>query len=152
MFACMYVGVCVYACRYVCVLIIKCDKCRGQGHSFSCARTTPAGSVPAPALPLSSVCSKPSLERTQVTGWMPMAPSLKEYCMRVQLFSHVQLCDPMDYSPPGTSVHRISQARILAWLPFPTPGDIPDPCIEPVFPAMQADSLPLSHVGPCRHV
>ena len=26
------------------------------------------------------------------------------------------LCDPMDYSPPGSSVHRILQARILEWV------------------------------------
>ena len=26
------------------------------------------------------------------------------------------LCDPMDRSPPGSSVHRISQARILEWV------------------------------------
>ena len=26
------------------------------------------------------------------------------------------LCNPMDYSPPGSSVHRISQARILEWV------------------------------------
>ena len=26
------------------------------------------------------------------------------------------LCDPMDYSPPGSSVHGISQARILEWV------------------------------------
>ena len=25
------------------------------------------------------------------------------------------LCDPMDYSPPGFSVHGISQVRILEW-------------------------------------
>ena len=25
-------------------------------------------------------------------------------------------CDPMDYSPPGSSVHEISQARILEWV------------------------------------
>ena len=31
----------------------------------------------------------------------------------VQSLSRVQLCDPMDYSPPGSSVHGISQARIL---------------------------------------
>ena len=31
--------------------------------------------------------------------------------------SHVQLfCDPMDCGPPGSSVHRISQARILEWV------------------------------------
>ena len=35
-------------------------------------------------------------------------------------------------------------------LPFPPPGDLPDPGIEPVSPALQADSLPLSHRGdPC---
>ena len=26
------------------------------------------------------------------------------------------LCDPMDYSPPGSSVHGISQAEILEWV------------------------------------
>ena len=36
------------------------------------------------------------------------------------------LCGPVDYSPPGSSVHRIFQARILEW-PFPSPGDLPDP-------------------------
>jgi len=30
-------------------------------------------------------------------------------------------------------------------LPFPTPGDLPDPAIEPGSPALQVDSLPLSH-------
>ena len=30
--------------------------------------------------------------------------------------SYPTLCDPMDCSPPGSSVHRISQARILEWV------------------------------------
>ena len=56
------------------------------------------------------------------------------------------LCDPMDCSPPGSSVHGISQARIpRSGLPFPSPGDLPDPGIEPGSPALQVDSLPLSH-------
>ena len=29
--------------------------------------------------------------------------------------SHVRLCDPIRYSPPGSSVHGILQARILEW-------------------------------------
>ena len=41
------------------------------------------------------------------------------------------LCNPMDYSPPGFSVYGILQARILGWLPFPSPGDLPDPGIKP---------------------
>ena len=32
-------------------------------------------------------------------------------------------------------------------LPFPSPGDLPDPVIEPIFPSLQVDSLPLSHQG-----
>ena len=60
--------------------------------------------------------------------------------MHVCRFSRVQLfCDPMDYSPPGFSVHGISQARILEWLPFPfpedsaTPGVKPEPLISPAL-------------------
>ena len=32
------------------------------------------------------------------------------------------LCDPIDGSPPGSSVPGILQARTLEWLPFPPPG------------------------------
>ena len=48
----------------------------------------------------------------------------------------------MDCSLPGSSVHGILQARILSRLSFPSPGDLPDPGIEPRSPALQADSLP----------
>ena len=38
----------------------------------------------------------------------------------------------MDYSPPGSSVHGILQARILEWVVLPFSGDPPDPGIKPV--------------------
>ena len=38
-------------------------------------------------------------------------------------------------SPSGSSVHGISQARLLSGLSFPSPGDLPDPGIEPASPA-----------------
>ena len=47
----------------------------------------------------------------------------------------------MDCSPPGSFVHGILNARILE---CPSPGDLPNPGIEPAFPAtpaLQADSL-----------
>ena len=53
------------------------------------------------------------------------------------------LCDPMDCSPPGSSVHGISQARILEYVP--SSGDLSNPWIKPLSPALQVDSLPLSH-------
>ena len=34
-------------------------------------------------------------------------------------FSRVQLCDSMDRSPPGSSVHGILQARVLEWVAMP---------------------------------
>ena len=49
------------------------------------------------------------------------------------------LCEPMDSSPPGSSVHGILQARILV-LPFPSPGDLLDPEIEPGSPTWHVDS------------
>ena len=30
--------------------------------------------------------------------------------------SYLTLCDPVDYSPPGFSIHWILQARILEWV------------------------------------
>ena len=35
-------------------------------------------------------------------------------------------------------------------LPFPSPGDLHNLGIEPQFPALQVDSLPLSHMGSPR--
>ena len=35
------------------------------------------------------------------------------------LQSCLTLCDPMDSSPPGFSIHRILQARILQWVAYP---------------------------------
>ena len=49
----------------------------------------------------------------------------------VQLF-----CNTVNCSPPGSSVHGISQARILEWVAFPSPEDLPDPEIEPTSPAL----------------
>ena len=63
-----------------------------------------------------------------------MSLSLDTQCVTAQ--SCPTLCDPMDCSPPGSSVPRIFQAKILEWLPFPSPGDLPDPGIEPTSPAL----------------
>ena len=54
---------------------------------------------------------------------------------------------PMDCSQPGFSVHGIIKARVLNGLPFPPPGHLPDPGIKLASPALQEDSLLLSHQG-----
>ena len=53
------------------------------------------------------------------------------------------LCNPIDYRLPGSSVYgRFSRQEYWSGLPFPSPGDLPSPGIEPRSPALQADSLP----------
>ena len=52
------------------------------------------------------------------------------------------LCNPMDCSPPGSSVHTILQARILEWVTIPFWRDLPKPGTEPKSLELQADSLP----------
>ena len=59
----------------------------------------------------------------------------------IELLSCI-FCDPMDWSPPGSSVHGISRQEHWDGLPFPSPGDLPYPEIKP---ALEADSSPLSH-------
>ena len=54
--------------------------------------------------------------------------------------SCLTLCDPTDYSLPGSSVHGILQARVLEWIAIPL-GDLPNPGIKPRSPALQEDPL-----------
>ena len=63
--------------------------------------------------------------------------------------SRVRLQDSMDYiarqAPLSTG---FSRQEYWSGLPFPSPGDLPDPGVKltsPVSPALQADSLLLSH-------
>ena len=79
-------------------------------------------------------------------------------CVCVWVCVHAQscliLCDFMDCSPPWNCSPPLSMEffRQEYWsvLPFPAPGDLPDPGIKPVSldPLhWQADSWPLSHLG-----
>ena len=45
-------------------------------------------------------------------------------------------CDPLDCSPPGSSVVGFSRQEYWTGLPRPPPGDLPDPEIEPASPAL----------------
>ena len=65
------------------------------------------------------------------------APSFGEKCILVSPWLRARGPSRFScHSPPGSSVHGISQARMLEWVPFPSPGDLPDPGIEPTSPAL----------------
>ena len=44
------------------------------------------------------------------------------------------LCNPTCCSPPGPSVHGILQKEPWSGVPFPPPGDLPDPGVAPASP------------------
>ena len=52
------------------------------------------------------------------------------------------LCDPKNYI-----VYGILQARILEWVVFPSPEDLPKPLMELRSPMLQVDSLPAEPQG-----
>ena len=68
--------------------------------------------------------------------------------LKAKSLSHVQL-----FVTPWTVAHQappsmgFSRQEYWSGLPFPFPGDLPDPGIEPRFPALQADALPSELLG-----
>ena len=57
------------------------------------------------------------------------------------------LCNPVDYSLPGSSVHGVLQARTLAWVAIPFSwvggwGNLPEPGVKPGSSALQTNSSP----------
>ena len=46
------------------------------------------------------------------------------------------LHEPMDHSPPGSSLHGILQARILEWVAISFSRDLPDTGIQPASPVL----------------
>ena len=81
------------------------------------------------------------------SGHLRMSIFSQCYCCHLVARLCLTLCDRMGYSPPGSSVCRISQARILEWVAISFSGDLPNPGIKPWSPTLQADSLPSEPPG-----
>ena len=67
---------------------------------------------------------------------------LSTLCLVAQ--SCLTLCNLMDCSPPGFSVHGILQQDYWSGLPFPPPGDLRDSGIEPRSPALASGVFTIS--------
>ena len=79
--------------------------------------------------------------------------TLKKERKKVKSLSHIWLFATLwtvaCWTPPSVG---FSRQEYWSGLPFPSPGDIPDPGIEPASPTLQADSLlsePPRKPGPC---
>ena len=65
-------------------------------------------------------------------------------CVCVKLLQLcLTLCNPIDYSFPGSAVHGVLQSRILEWIACPPPGNLPNPGIEPMLIGRWKPILPL---------
>ena len=51
-------------------------------------------------------------------------------------------CKPLDRSPPGSLSMGFPRQEYWSVLPFPSPGNLPDPGIKLRFPALPVDPLP----------
>ena len=68
--------------------------------------------------------------------WILLVWKINCYCCLFTKFCPTVLWSHGLYSPPGSSVHEISQARILEWIAISFPGDLPNPGIKPASPAL----------------
>ena len=62
--------------------------------------------------------------------------------MKVKSFSHVRLFAAWTVAYQASLSMGFSRQEYWSGLPFPSPGDLPNPGIEPGSPKLQADSLP----------
>ena len=69
----------------------------------------------------------------------------QEECVCLVVQSCPTPCDPMDCSPPGSSVLGDSPGKNTG--ECPPPGDLPNPGIKPRSPTLQVDSLPSEPSG-----
>ena len=70
----------------------------------------------------------------------------KNVCAQL-LQSYPTLCNPMNFSPPGSSVHGILQARMLEWVVIFFSRESSRPGDRALSPALQAHSLPSEPPG-----
>ena len=67
-----------------------------------------------------------------------------DICMKVKVksLSRLQLfVTPLTVAYPAPLSMGFSRQEYWSGLPFPSPGDLPDPGIKPGFPTLEADSL-----------
>ena len=57
------------------------------------------------------------------------------------------LCDPWTVAHQAPLSMEFSRQEYWSGLPFPSPGDLPEPGIEPESPALEADALPSELLG-----
>ena len=101
-----------------------------------------------------SICSSqglPSISSRLGNNHLPTVIALQsrdaeQYCQKMKVLITPlcpTLCEPMDCTALQASLcMEFSRQEYWSGLPLPSPGDLPNPGIEPRSPALPADSLP----------
>ena len=82
----------------------------------------------------------------QLCCYLDMWPWSKLFLCVLVTWSCPIVCDPMDCSPVGFSIHGILQARILEWVAIPFSRVSSNPGIKSGSPALQAESLSITRL------
>ena len=83
---------------------------------YPLSRSPPALSFSAPGSFPVSQFSTPGGRSIRASASSTVLPTNIQHWYPLWLTGHVRLCDPVDFSPPGSSVHGIFQARVLEWI------------------------------------
>ena len=83
---------------------------------------------------LSIISNIPFILKVILVGWQITCCCWRWWCLVTKSFS--TLCNPMDCSPPSSSVHGISQAGILEWFAISFSRGLPHPGINPATLAL----------------
>ena len=130
------------------ILIPACASCSLAFHMmYSAAAAKSFQSCPTLCDPIDSSppgSAIPGILQARTLEWVAISFSNAwKWKVRVKLLSRVQLL-----ATPWTAAYQaplslgFSRREYWSGLPFPSPGDLPDPEIELRTPALQADSLP----------
>ena len=96
---------------------------------------------------------KVSLTQWDLSHWIVQPGNTPIMSVQFRFLSLMVLDRVWLFATPWTVVPQaplsmgFSRKQYRSALPFPSPGDLPHPGIQPASPAWQADSLPLSHLG-----
>ena len=74
----------------------------------------------------------PGILQARTLEWVAISFSnAGKWKVKLKSLSHVWLSDPMDCSLAGSSIHGIFRQEYWSGVPFPSPGDLPNPGIKP---------------------
>ena len=117
----------------------------GQAHLPQDTREEQVCQTPTPSLPPPSNATS-GYRPASAPDRVPLVWALRPGKKKEKLLCCVRLfATPVAYQAPPSM--GFSRQEYCSGLPLPSPGDLPDPGIEPRSPALQADTLPSEPPG-----